>query len=256
MKEKLKIQNNRTSIDKWMIQLKPNLLIQDINGLEISDENEVKRLMELLYEYDETYRLLCDIRKKYLPSIAKYFNRVPHEIHTSNPMGNISDAIDYIKHGWLSIDFDVFLPEYGENLQREYCWSLKQKQELIRSIMKGIYIPPVAFIQCRFFNDASKRNKLELQVIDGKQRISSVIDFVENKFPLNENGKKYYFKDLDCMTQNDILLFSFKAVWISSADYDPVSDDDKLDWYDSLNYYGTPQEKTHIEKIRNKKTQV
>jgi len=67
-----------------------------------------------------------------------------------------------------NLDFDVFLPSIGKNLQRELCWTLLQKQELILSILKGIQIPKMAFV---FIN-----HKI-IQVVDGKQRLSALIDF-------------------------------------------------------------------------------
>ncbi|MGX2984872.1 DUF262 domain-containing protein [Helicobacter sp. 23-1048] len=56
--------------------------------------------------------------------------------------------------------------------QRWNVWSQKQKSELIESILMGIPIPIVYLFQTR---DA------RIQVVDGRQRIGAIIDFM-NKY--------------------------------------------------------------------------
>ena len=73
-----------------------------------------------------------------------------------------------------NIDFDVYLPSIGKNLQRELCWTLEQKRELINSILIGRHIPHFAIISIIDPNDQKEEI---FQVIDGKQRLSSMISF-------------------------------------------------------------------------------
>lgn len=44
------------------------------------------------------------------------------------------------------LDFDVYLPTKGKNLQRPFCWTLAQKRELILSMIKGIDIQAFSII--------------------------------------------------------------------------------------------------------------
>ncbi len=60
----------------------------------------------------------------------------PHEINSS---------IRYFKE--LKIDFDVYLPTIGKNLQRELVWTLDQKREIIWSILIRRHIPKMEFIR-------------------------------------------------------------------------------------------------------------
>ena len=72
------------------------------------------------------------------------------------------------------INFDV---EY----QRDYCWSLEDKQKLIDSIFKHVDIGKIVLVN---------RDILEpWEVLDGKQRLSTIRDFYEDKFTYR--GKKY-----------------------------------------------------------------
>jgi len=38
-----------------------------------------------------------------------------------------------------TLDFDVYLPSIGKNLQRPFVWTLEQKQALILSVLKGMH---------------------------------------------------------------------------------------------------------------------
>jgi uncharacterized protein with ParB-like and HNH nuclease domain len=65
--------------------------------------------------------------------------------------------------------------------QREYVWSLKPElpSRLIESLLLQIPIPPIYF-----YNDTENDNTLE--VIDGQQRLTTLIDFISNKFALRK----------------------------------------------------------------------
>src|SRR5207302_783900 len=77
---------------------------------------------------------------------------------------------------WYSIDFDVFLPSKNMNLQRGFVWTRLQKQELMISILKGVRIPPIAAIQYKI-NGGHLKEATILKIIDGKQRLSSLLSF-------------------------------------------------------------------------------
>jgi 5-methylcytosine-specific restriction endonuclease McrA len=63
--------------------------------------------------------------------------------------------------------------------QREYVWRLKPElpSRLIESVLLDIPIPPIYF---------GKMLDGRLEVIDGQQRLTTLIDFVSNKFPLQK----------------------------------------------------------------------
>jgi hypothetical protein len=78
--------------------------------------------------------------------------------------------------------------------QRQYVWELKPElpSRLIESLLLNIPVPPLYFAEM-------PGNRME--VIDGQQRLTTIIHYVKNEFPLQKllrltklNGK--YFKDL------------------------------------------------------------
>ena len=74
------------------------------------------------------------------------------------------------------IDMDVYLPSKDMNLQRDFVWDIHQKQQLIMSVFLERYIPYIC-VASLIDGDNDK-----LQIIDGKQRLSTFISFLNDEF--------------------------------------------------------------------------
>lgn len=136
-----------------------------------------------------------------------------------------------------TIDFDVYLPSKKMNLQRDFVWDIHQKREIIWSILMNRHIPRMSMI--------NTKNGV-YQVIDGKQRLTSMIDFYNNKFYLIIDGESYYYKDLPIDYQRVISGYYF-AYNIVNEDYDNViTDEQKISWFKYLNFAGTAHELSHL----------
>lgn len=79
-------------------------------------------------------------------------------------------------------DGDIVIPDY----QREFVWTIKQSSLLIDSFLSGLPVPPVFF-----YVDDNNKNL----VIDGQQRILSVVFFLEGYFGRESTqGKRQVFR--------------------------------------------------------------
>ena len=78
-------------------------------------------------------------------------------------------------------DGDISIPDY----QREFVWSISQSSLLIDSFLSGLPVPPVFF-----YIDEDNLNL----VIDGQQRILSVVFFLEGYFGHEHQGKRQTFR--------------------------------------------------------------
>lgn len=151
------------------------------------------------------------------------------------------------------IDFDVplLLNGVAKNLQRPLVWTLEQKQELIATVLKCAKLP--LFVICTVLDERVKNAQQFYQIIDGKQRLSSILDFVNNKFPINFGGVSYHFKDLDLFTQNLIILTNIDASvchdYIDETGH-TISDMDKLTMFEFINFKGTPMDAEHLKNLR------
>ncbi|WP_209279428.1 DUF262 domain-containing protein [Parasedimentitalea huanghaiensis] len=79
-------------------------------------------------------------------------------------------------------DGEIEIPEF----QRNFVWTIKQSSLLIESFLLGLPVP-----QLFFYIDDEHKNL----VIDGQQRITTVIDFLEGYFgPENNKGRRQVFR--------------------------------------------------------------
>lgn len=159
----------------------------------------------------------------------------------------VSSSIKYFKG--LNIDWNVYLESKGMNLQRGLVWTLKQKRELIFSILLGRHIP-----HCAIINTINKYdNKTDIyQIIDGKQRLSTIFDFIDNEFAIEIDSEYYCFDDLPKEYQQAINNFHFRYYIINEPWDTRITDEQKIDWFKFINYVGTPQDEEHLKLLTRK----
>lgn len=149
---------------------------------------------------------------------------------------------------WYTVDTDIRLEKYGYNLQRPFVWTLLQQQELIWSVFMGRPIPPFVFIQ--HSDDRFGMEHITMQVIDGKQRLTSIFRYMDNEFPIIVDREEVFFKDLDKMAQHRINFFDLRAQIYYSYKNDPITDDEKIVIFNHYNFAGTPQEEEHKNRLQ------
>ena len=71
---------------------------------------------------------------------------------------------------------------YKPYFQRNYVWDKEKATYFIESILLGTEIPPLVFFKGPSSND--KKN----EVIDGRQRYETLLNFIDNDLTLQENG--------------------------------------------------------------------
>lgn len=169
------------------------------------------------------------------------------KFHMNKDMNPFWSMRSLLKPEWGELDFDVFLPSRGFNLQRPFVWTLFQKRQLILSVIKGIPLPKIALIQQDLDKDRSDR---VFQVIDGKQRLGAIIEYLKGEYPIIVNDKEYFYEDLCSQLQGDIGTYSPRGDVAYSYWDKPISDDDKIAWFNQINFAGTPQDIEHMERLK------
>jgi hypothetical protein len=118
----------------------------------------------------------------------------------------ISALRDKFERGQIDVQ-----PEY----QREYVWALKPElpSRLIESLLLNIPIPPIYF---------GKMPNKHFEVIDGQQRLTTLIRFVRNEFPLQKlqrlaslNGKRFH--NLSEEYQSTVLDATIRTIVIDAG---------------------------------------
>ena len=113
--------------------------------------------------------------------------------------------------------------------QREYVWKLRPElpSRLIESLLLEIPIPPIYFGK-----DADGR----LEMIDGQQRLTTLIDFVSNEFSLTKLNRmatlnQKYFRDLSKPMQRKIMDTPIRSITIDVA----INSDLRYEVFERLN---------------------
>lgn len=151
------------------------------------------------------------------------------------------NIVEFIRY--FNIDVDVLLSN-GEPLQRPHVWNLQQKQDFILAILREIIIPPIYIVML-------PENDI-IRVIDGKQRITALMEFVENKYPITIDNVDYFYNQFDKLSQCKISSsFTFDTVIHYEYNNNPLTDKDLIDYFELVNFKGTPQEVEHMNKLKS-----
>lgn len=177
----------------------------------------------------------------------------------------ISDTIRTKKDDWEKIidrrthDFrvsDLYKKLYEKQLdlapfyQRDFVWTLEQKRAYIENLFKGKAVITPTFIQCsKPIEDRVDSFDFDiLEVVDGKQRLSTIFEFLENQFCL-EDG--VYFKNLNAKDKIEILFMNVKATEITPRKWNnDLTDRQKIELFLEINELGTKMSDEHIAKIK------
>ena len=124
-------------------------------------------------------------------SDIKKFPFAAYTVHVS--WAGLKDWLEHNNHGIKKLDMD---PEY----QRGYVWDVYQQRSYVEYMLKGGFSGADIFWNCpTWMNYTNNPGSNIVELVDGKQRIHAVIEFLENRLWVF-NGS--YLKDFD----NDYFL--------------------------------------------------
>ena len=144
------------------------------------------------------------------------------------------------------IDFDVYLPTLQKNLQRPLVWNLDQKRELIWSVFLQRDIPDLSIIN-RYPDEGVLDNDV-IEVIDGKQRLHTLLSFLDNEFTIEIDGVEYFFKELPKEYQIEFENYGLRYTEVLEH-AKKIPDSFKIAWFKQINFAGTPQDKEHMDSL-------
>lgn len=170
-------------------------------------------------------------------SLSAFESKYKLDIRSSNSM--YINMIFNPKYNY-QIDYDIKLSN-GKNLQRDFVWTIFQKRELIKSILKGIEIPNFAFVIYEHYL---------LRVVDGKQRLKAIEEFYNGKFGIIVDDIEYFIDDLDDNAKSRIITTTINVNPIYEYSDTKLSDNQLIAWFEMINFAGTPQDIEHIKNLQ------
>lgn len=142
---------------------------------------------------------------------------------------------------WMAGERLVLAPKF----QRRGVWTSPARSYFIDTLLRGMPVPP---IYLRILQD-DERTKVIREVIDGQQRISAVLDFINNKYAISGNlggphkGKR--FSSLSEDEKEQITTYSFICEIMQG-----ISDSEVLEIFARLNTYSV---RLNNQELRNGK---
>ena len=130
----------------------------------------------------------------------------------------------------------VFGCEMNPPYQRGYVWNRKEKEKLISSIFQNIDIGKFSFIKNPSYSDKS------YEILDGKQRLSAILEFYENN--LSWNG--LYFNDLSLRDRSH-----FENYHVSISETEGLDIFQQARYFIMLNTSGRSMTQEDIERACN-----
>ena len=149
------------------------------------------------------------------------------KIQLSQRMYSIRDIVRLLDSTELSIQ-----PKYQ---RRRTSWPTNAKTALIDTIMNNFPLPPIYLRD--YVNDQGKRRK---EIIDGQQRISTIVEFYRDEFQLSKN---IYEQNYIALTFSELpneekqLLEDFEVSFISIKG---ASEADIISIFSRLNSFSLP----------------
>lgn len=143
-------------------------------------------------------------------------------------------------------NFDPFITDKDGNkihYQRPLCWSLEDKQNFIESIYLGLNCGV-----CVLKMNNTKQmfeSGAEFDVIDGKQRIHTLIEFYNNEFP-DMHGN--YYRDFSKVAKRFFGNLPAMDMWMLREN---ATDEKIKKAFLNVNFTGVPMSKEHIEFVQS-----
>lgn len=133
---------------------------------------------------------------------------------------------------------------YDESYQRPYCWTHAEQQALLKTIFSREPIDSVAIV----INEGSMDKYCEM--VDGRQRITTMLMFYDNKIPyITDEGKEIFYKDLSTFDKLEFKKLPMASVELQSRDGNPVPYESKVKFFYRKNFAGMPQSPEHKARI-------
>ncbi|MGB3532827.1 MAG: DUF262 domain-containing protein [Microcoleaceae cyanobacterium] len=130
----------------------------------------------------------------------------------------MSRAINFQTVSWFWDLYNRDLLELNPPYQRRSVWNQDYKNYFIDTVLNG-YPAPAIFI----YQEITPEGVSKVSVVDGKQRLSTLFEFANNEFPVDDEAtierfRGKYFKELDVEAKQNFWKYQFAIEYLPSSD--------------------------------------
>lgn len=187
------------------------------------------------------------IQEDYTRNVNFQLSSILFKMGFGRDTGRIDDYKNHKGSLIPKVDFNPYVTINGEKkyYQRPLVWKRRDKQLLIESIYNDITCGKILVRLNSYQTCFNSEDKAFVDVVDGKQRINAVVQFMNNEY-CDLNGM--YFKDFNALAQakfNDHQLFSYAEI------PETAPDEFILKQFLKVNFSGVQQSKQHLEYVKS-----
>ncbi|HID2649093.1 TPA: DUF262 domain-containing protein [Klebsiella pneumoniae] len=140
--------------------------------------------------------------------------------------------IQWIKSGALN---------FGAEYQRDYVWGHREQQTFLLVLISGFPIGSVALAKAP---DWDICDGPYIEVVDGKQRLTTLKLFINNEIPIVIGGEEIYWSEFSRSEQ-----LAFGRPTLSAVILDDATEKDRIAYFVAVNFTGVPQSEEHRQKV-------
>lgn len=232
MPERRRVKNGDSVV---LGNLEDVVVVQDtVDGL---PDHVVVRYTRVDHNYGRPIRIENQFRAVHLSEIFRKPTQQPEGLQGPG----YSDVFKKLKHASRQVESILHEKAHwasdSPDFQRDYVWTLEDKQKLILSVLQGQ--PMGSMIIAR---DETYKTR-EYYFLDGKQRVNALAEFYCGCFPVLG---RYY----DELCGDDAAVFTQAIVSVYYLDLNKVSRKEVLELFLLVNSAGVPQTEEHLAKVR------
>lgn len=225
-----------------------NFINEPSYSFEVGEEVKLGNLSNCIVDeifYDgKVYGISCIVTQN--KEEKKGYRVVPwHEVR---PLGNGTTSFskdDDVDINFNNTSIDSLIHKYyhfgidmNPSYQRDYVWTDEDKEYLLESIFDNVDIGK--FVVVHLDNSEWRTRGYSYEILDGKQRLQTLINFYENK--LSYKGK--YYNDLSFKDRH-----AFRNHMISVGQLEGYDEKTILKAFIKLNKCGKVMDKSQLDKV-------
>lgn len=174
-----------------------------------------------------------------MKDILNVIKPIPESVYRCDiPIGLLESYVERLKEHATFLHGEL---ELNPDFQRGHVWKNQQQVKFVENYLRGLADATFLFNACGWMSSKKSENK-GILCIDGLQRLTAIISFVNNEFKVFD---RYYYDDL----KTNVCANTRKTVKVQI--YEIPTRKELLQFYYDLNNGGTPHTKKELDRVKS-----